>query len=970
MDAYERALSCPRGVIPAFERVSESDVSFVMYYAPWDAESQATRAQFKTVAQYYYKQVYFAAINCWQPHSECRQQFSKVQQFPVLIVYTQHNKGIQYKGVREAAHMIRFLQFVLRPLERINNIADIIKLMDVYDALVVGCFDFAGNIGGPGYYTFYSTALKFLERDPHREVGFAVVTNMETGRQLGIEMTPTVRIYMWNETLQYSHYAEYAPDVLVKWVAANTHQISVWVSPPGVKSLTLAPYVEDGSVLILFTPRNPLQDQNHNYNMVRSVLKKHGGGHRTSNKMVANVQAAYEQSPRKSLRRASRELQVPKSTLQRIVHKRLKLYAYKVQLIQHLEADDKRVEFANTMLLRLGADPDFMSVGLSNETTVLYAIGLQSIAYLQGYLREIGLEYYNCDNNPWVFNIANHLANQRAELKKKYSELEAECLLWKEQRRSDQDIPPIQVVGSQWTNGSCCNGRTRKKLCSICERHGAELHDKLDDTAHLNVPRKCKKNDVISPSSHLKYGPFTESHHEYYVCCKHDNTLSQSSETARSSIEEKLEVRSYLVIARFQTSLLTGLGDERSAASLQEASSLERCRRLRRARVIHHPIFPHPAYHRKSPRHFTGLACNTNKTMSLIAMDSLQFHQFAEGLGIDVLARRDKTAVVIFNVLQESSYVLDTEFSKGAVLEFITNYTDGLLNRSLRSSSGPPHGALNHYPEQNVEDCQEGQVVCIPELNSDSFHRVVMAQNKAVVVLYHSPYCTFCHGISHIYLTAARYFRAVRNLTFARIDGENNDLPWEFTMHHYPTILFFPAQRKSESRVFPRNLPITVPNMVNFVLSNLDPEEGSLRGMIGLCAGWGTQQDSESARDCIARVRRESLTAISNTLKQFRSTKTRWHISEASSSLDVSQLRVYRTEAHKQLKKHLYRLQHLKEIHLILGSVDRLLEDSREYAAIQDSYERYHNNVKNIYFHESLEVMVPASDSAFVRDEL
>ncbi|KAJ4434564.1 hypothetical protein ANN_23126 [Periplaneta americana] len=53
--------------------------------------------------------------------------------------------------------------------------------------------------------------------------------------------------------------------------------------------------------------------------------------------MVANVQAAYERSPLKSLRRASRELQVglPKSTLQRIVHKRLKLYAYKVQLMQH-----------------------------------------------------------------------------------------------------------------------------------------------------------------------------------------------------------------------------------------------------------------------------------------------------------------------------------------------------------------------------------------------------------------------------------------------------------------------------------------------------------------------------------------------------------------------------------------------------------------------------------------------------------
>ncbi|KAJ9583947.1 hypothetical protein L9F63_021721, partial [Diploptera punctata] len=34
--------------------------------------------------------------------------------------------------------------------------------------------------------------------------------------------------------------------------------------------------------------------------------------------MVANVQAAFERSPRKSLRRASRELQIPKSTLQRL----------------------------------------------------------------------------------------------------------------------------------------------------------------------------------------------------------------------------------------------------------------------------------------------------------------------------------------------------------------------------------------------------------------------------------------------------------------------------------------------------------------------------------------------------------------------------------------------------------------------------------------------------------------------------
>jgi hypothetical protein len=35
-------------------------------------------------------------------------------------------------------------------------------------------------------------------------------------------------------------------------------------------------------------------------------------------------------------------------------------------------------------------------------------------------------------------------------------------------------------------------------------------------------------------------------------------------------------------------------------------------------------------------------------------MDSLLFHQFAEGLGIDVMARHDKTAAVVLNVVVSS----------------------------------------------------------------------------------------------------------------------------------------------------------------------------------------------------------------------------------------------------------------------------------------------------------------------------
>jgi glutathione S-transferase len=42
---------------PAFEKISESDLTFAMYYAPWDAESQAVRAEFELLASYFANEV-------------------------------------------------------------------------------------------------------------------------------------------------------------------------------------------------------------------------------------------------------------------------------------------------------------------------------------------------------------------------------------------------------------------------------------------------------------------------------------------------------------------------------------------------------------------------------------------------------------------------------------------------------------------------------------------------------------------------------------------------------------------------------------------------------------------------------------------------------------------------------------------------------------------------------------------------
>ena len=59
-----------------------------------------------------------------------------------------------------------------------------------------------------------------------------------------------------------------------------------------------------------------------------------------SDETVDVVREDFQRSPGKSTRRASNELHVPYSTVVKILHKRLKLCAYKVQIVQSLQPDD------------------------------------------------------------------------------------------------------------------------------------------------------------------------------------------------------------------------------------------------------------------------------------------------------------------------------------------------------------------------------------------------------------------------------------------------------------------------------------------------------------------------------------------------------------------------------------------------------------------------------------------------------
>jgi hypothetical protein len=69
---------------------------------------------------------------------------------------------------------------------------------------------------------------------------------------------------------------------------------------------------------------------------------------------------AFQRSPTKSIRRASLELKIPRSTVYKVLHKRLRLYTYKVQIVQALEPNNRpqRQQFAIEVLDRVNQNPN------------------------------------------------------------------------------------------------------------------------------------------------------------------------------------------------------------------------------------------------------------------------------------------------------------------------------------------------------------------------------------------------------------------------------------------------------------------------------------------------------------------------------------------------------------------------------------------------------------------------------------
>merc|ERR1740129_1021520 len=155
--------------------------------------------------------------------------------------------------------------------------------------------------------------------------------------------------------------------------------------------------------------------------------------------------------------------------------------------------------------------------------------------------------------------------------------------------------------------------------------------------------------------------------------------------------------------------------------------------------------------------------------------------------------------------------------------------------------------AISEQPQQQTEQAASSKTktTSIEEIHAGNFAERLMRspRSKPVVVLYTGESCAFCQVASHVFQTLKGLISS-ELVEFVSVDASANDLPWAFTALAVPSVLYFhPSSSTSskpkaathttassaatftgETRAFPMSKRLSVPNLLSFIVANLDGE--------------------------------------------------------------------------------------------------------------------------------------------------
>lgn len=248
------------------------------------------------------------------------------------------------------------------------------------------------------------------------------------------------------------------------------------------------------------------------------------------------------------------------------------------------------------------------------------------------------------------------------------------------------------------------------------------------------------------------------------------------------------------------------------------------------------PVTGYPTSPNDDAGGFTGLRCRTNKTLRFYVLDSslnwplavrlgaLGNGSAAHQQGLRLLGSMSggSSFATIVNLKDEVHYVLNrspiTTLTQ-SLEDFIRNFSapySPLQRHLVGEGDSGTGGEYGKPPWQETRP----KPALIAELSTSSFLPSVMDPHKDVLLFYYTQWCGFCSSLNHVIIQMARLLKGHSTVTIARVNVARNDLPWEFMVDHVPSVLLFPRYRKHASVKFPEDTPITLPNLLRFLVKH------------------------------------------------------------------------------------------------------------------------------------------------------
>lgn len=206
----------------------------------------------------------------------------------------------------------------------------------------------------------------------------------------------------------------------------------------------------------------------------------------------------------------------------------------------------------------------------------------------------------------------------------------------------------------------------------------------------------------------------------------------------------------------------------------------------------------------------TGLGCYTNRTLRFYLLKNDRYDYILKHIGVN-----DEPGLLIVDLVKEEYYALKSTISSSSLASFILKFTFGRLEQNYF-----PQIHRSRLFEMPIASSSSSNQLKIVELTSLTFHDFLTSSKRNVFVMFYSLWCGMCKSVNLLFLKLVHSYDG--DVSFARIDGDTNSLPWQYKANVYPSFIFFPVNGRDDSVNYPSDLPVTLDNLKQFLDEQID----------------------------------------------------------------------------------------------------------------------------------------------------